>query len=377
MNNIANQEQYRKTKVVPHDPAWSTYYDEERKIISDILKDDLYTIHHIGSTSVPGLAAKPVIDILVAVKDITKLEQYKPQLESMGYHWMGEYGIEGRRYLWKVKNEALDFHLQCYQFDHSGVKKCLIFRNFLIAHPSKALLYADAKEKASLIHPEDAHAYWEEKRPVVETLLEEALQWYENRKKIKVESEGTAYDLISQDFASLRDTYTERKFLDFVIEKLSPEATILDLGCGSGHPIASYLIEKKFSVTGIDVSKELLKVAQQNFPDMNFIYGDMRTITIKNKYDAVIAWDSFFHLPKDDQINMFSRFASWLKKGGILVFTSGDADGELLHEDMFGMTFSFYSLSPASYQDLLEKQGFTILLQEKDQEQHMVWIAKK
>src|SRR5437868_672555 len=113
MNEFNNSEQFRKTKIIPYDSNWPLLYANESKKVATLLKNDLIGIYHIGSTAVPGMAAKPVIDILVVVKDITQLDNFKDKLESLGYHWMGEYSIPGRRYLWKVENDEIDFHLQC------------------------------------------------------------------------------------------------------------------------------------------------------------------------------------------------------------------------------------------------------------------------
>lgn len=152
----------------------------------------------------------------------------------------------------------------------------------------------------------------------------------------------------------------------------------MDVGCGSGYPIASYLSQHGLVVTGIDASRELLKIAKQKFSNLQWIYGDMRTISHNKKYDAVIAWDSFFHLPKVDQELMFLRFANWLKNKGQLLFTTGDAESEIINSEMLGQVFSFYSLEPKVYKKLLEKQHFKMLLCEKDQDEepHLVWIAE-
>lgn len=181
MDKLNKSEQFRKTNVVPYHSDWPLLYVLESKKVAAVLKKNLIAVHHIGSTAVPGMAAKPVIDILVILRDITQLESHKIELESLGYHWMGEYGIPGRCYLWKVESNQIDFHLQCFQGDHIGSKNTLIFRDFLIAHPDKALEYARAKRRASEKFPSDGHAYWYEKKSVVDVLLEAALCWYKKQ----------------------------------------------------------------------------------------------------------------------------------------------------------------------------------------------------
>lgn len=193
----------------------------------------------------------------------------------------------------------------------------------------------------------------------------------------KMKNEGEKYDKIALDFAKMRDSFaTEKKYLDLFIQYLQPESSILDIGCGSGYPIASYLIENNFHVTGVDASQELLKIAKNNCPSMTFIYGDVRDIKLNEKYDAIIEWWCLTHLPKDDHIAMISNFASWLKPGGILEFTTGDHEFEESSSDMLGQELFFYSLEPSVYENHLKKNGFKLLLRENDQEKHLVWIAR-
>ncbi len=192
------------------------------------------------------------------------------------------------------------------------------------------------------------------------------------------ENEGKKYDLIASGFAKMRDSFnTEKKYLDLFAEYLKPQSHILDVGCGSGCPIASYFLEKGFQVTGVDASEELLKIAKSKCPAMKCVYGDVRTVLLDDQYDGIIEWWCLFHLPKPDHAKMIARFSSWLKRDGILEFTSGDNEHESSSSDMLNMELSFYSLAPEAYEKLLKEHGFKILLKESDQEQHLVWIVKK
>ncbi len=193
-----------------------------------------------------------------------------------------------------------------------------------------------------------------------------------------MKNEGERYDLIAKGFAEMRDSFaTEQKYIDLFIRHLGDGRKVLDVGCGSGFPIASYLIKQGLQVTGVDASKELLAIAKVKCPDMQQIYGDVRHIAINEKYDGVIEWWCLFHLPKEDHQRMISRFAHWLKLDGILEFTTGDREYAASDSNMLGQELSFYSLNPADYEKYLKKSGFKILLCESDQEQHLVWIAKK
>lgn len=196
--------------------------------------------------------------------------------------------------------------------------------------------------------------------------------------KYKIDNnQGKRYNLIASGFANMRDSFsTEQKYLDLFMQYLQPGSHILDVGCGSGYPIASYLIERGFQVTGVDASQELLKIAEKKCPAMKCVYGDVRNANIQERFDAIIEWWCLFHLPKQDHEKMIQRFASWLKPGGILEFTTGDHEYEEKSSDMLNQELCFYSLEPVAYEKALKENGFKVLLKENDQETHLVWIAK-
>jgi 2-polyprenyl-3-methyl-5-hydroxy-6-metoxy-1,4-benzoquinol methylase len=193
-----------------------------------------------------------------------------------------------------------------------------------------------------------------------------------------MENQGERYDKIAAEFAALRDSFnTEKNFIDQFIHYLQPGAHILDIGCGSGYPIADYILKHGFKVTGIDGSKELLAIAKSNYSKMECIYGDVRSIKIEKKYDALIEWWCLFHLPKEDQLKMITRFSLWLKNSGVLEFTTGDSDFEAYNNDMLNQELAFYSCDAKLYEKALRKAGFKLLLKEYDQPGHLVWIAQK
>ncbi len=110
---------------------------------------------------------------------------------------------------------------------------------------------------------------------------------------------------------------------------------------------------------------------------MRGLYGDVRTIEFNETVDTIVEWWCIFHLPKSDHELMIARFAQWLKSGGILEFTSGDSEFERTDSNMLNQGLHFYSLDPQIYEQHLKKYGFEILLKQSDQDQHLVWIAKK
>ncbi|TDO23869.1 class I SAM-dependent methyltransferase [Pedobacter duraquae] len=187
------------------------------------------------------------------------------------------------------------------------------------------------------------------------------------------------YDKIAAWFAENRiNGLLEQKYLERLISLLPKNALVLDLGCGTGKPILEYLSRNNMAIIGVDASEEILKIAQANFPTTTFILQDMRLLNLKRQFDAIIAWHSFFHLSAAEQPAMFARFASHLKPGGILLFTSGTERGEAW--GMNGGENLFHaSLDPKEYLDLLQSNNFTVIEHvEKDPECNYdtVWLAK-
>src|SRR5918999_3378331 len=100
----------RKVEVVPHNPQWRDAYEAEAKHVVAALGENVVAIHHIGSTAIPDIYAKPVIDLLVEVRDITEVDGRSSAMEPLGYEVMGEYGIPGRRYFRKDDQEEIRTH---------------------------------------------------------------------------------------------------------------------------------------------------------------------------------------------------------------------------------------------------------------------------
>src|SRR4051812_18321088 len=123
-------------------------------------------------------------------------------------------------------------------------------------------------------------------------------------------------------------TLLEKPYLTALLEKVRPNPSVLDLGCGSGEPIARFLIEAGCQLTGVDGSAAMIALCRQRFPQMEWMQADMRELHLGRKFDAIIAWDSFFHLSGQDQRAMFAIFLSHIDQGGVLLFTAGFEQGE-------------------------------------------------
>lgn len=187
------------------------------------------------------------------------------------------------------------------------------------------------------------------------------------------------YDRIAGWFDSRRGKgLMESEYLEAMLARLPAGGAVLDLGCGSGEPLAGFFIRKGFQVTGVDGSPRMIAMCRERFPAMAWLVADMRGLALGRRFDAVVAWDSFFHLSKEDQRVMFAVFAAHLNKGGLLLFTSGPAEGETSGV-MEGDTFHYSSLSPEEYRALLAARGMEVLLHKAEDPAcggHTVWLAR-
>lgn len=127
--------------VTEYQPAWVEQFEEEAQALKQILKENCLKVEHIGSTSVPNLAAKPIIDFLVIVEEIEKVDLLQGEFERIGYEYMGEFGLSGRRYLRKGPIKRTH-HVHIYQFDNTQeILRHLAFRNYLRENPAIATTY--------------------------------------------------------------------------------------------------------------------------------------------------------------------------------------------------------------------------------------------
>ncbi|WP_130804248.1 class I SAM-dependent methyltransferase [Acinetobacter ihumii] len=188
------------------------------------------------------------------------------------------------------------------------------------------------------------------------------------------------YQKYGRDWTQLRgDDLYEKIWLDRFLAFLSASASVLDLGCGSGRTIAAYLIARGCQVTGVDRSEVMLDMAREHFPEQTWINADMRQFDSEQKFDGILAWDSFFHLRPEDQRAMFARFSAHAKFGTALMFTSGPRHGEAIGE-MFGEPLYHASLDAEEYRALLAEYGFDVvkmIVEDPECMGHTVWLARK
>lgn len=167
----------RPVALSPHDPQWAV---RAAALIADLraaAPGVFAALHHIGSTTVPGLVAKPVIDLLGEVADLAAVEAARPALEAAGWRWRGENGAAGRRYftLDDPETAARAAHLHVHAAGDPMIPWHLAFRDRLRAEPETAEAYAREKARCAARHPGDSGAYAACKRAWTDRVAGEAV----------------------------------------------------------------------------------------------------------------------------------------------------------------------------------------------------------
>lgn len=169
----------RKVEVCSYTERWTFMFAEEAEKLKLIFGNQMVDIHHIGSTSVPGLKAKPIIDIMPVVKEIDLVEKFNIEMQNIGYVSKGENGIPGRRYFQKGGDNR-SHHVHIYQVGSDEIKRHLAFRDYLKSHPDLKKAYGTLKEKLAQQFPYDIEAYINGKDHLAKEIEARAIKWYKS-----------------------------------------------------------------------------------------------------------------------------------------------------------------------------------------------------
>lgn len=147
--------------LVQHDPAWADQARREGDRLKGAAGEAVLAIHHIGSTAIPGIRAKPVLDLIPVVRSLEIFDASRPVIEALGYSWWGEYGLPGRRYCTlddpQTGNRLVQLH--CFEQGSPEIARHLAFRDYLRVHPEIARAYEAEKIRCRDRHPGNSHAY--------------------------------------------------------------------------------------------------------------------------------------------------------------------------------------------------------------------------
>jgi SAM-dependent methyltransferase len=155
-------------------------------------------------------------------------------------------------------------------------------------------------------------------------------------------------------------SWPDKPWHDRFIANLPKGASVLDLGCGSGAPVALNMAARGLHVTGVDASSTLISLCRDRLPNQEWMVADMRSLKLGRRFNGVLAWDSFFHLNPGDQRCMFDVFAAHAAKSAVLMFNAGPAHGEAIGSYR-GDPLYHASLSAAEYEALLAQSGFDVI----------------
>jgi GrpB-like predicted nucleotidyltransferase (UPF0157 family) len=176
------QSERMAVELVEPNPDWPTIAEKESRRLADVIRPTLVVIHHIGSTAIPGIRAKPTIDLLPLVRSLAALDARKNDVIALGYQWRGEFGLAGRRFLTLTHDGKRLFNVHCYEQTNSEVIRHLAFRDYLRAHPDVAKEYEIEKLKARALQPDDVLAYNDAKNDWIKKTEKLALEWYGTRR---------------------------------------------------------------------------------------------------------------------------------------------------------------------------------------------------
>ncbi|MEG4632546.1 GrpB family protein [Microcoleus sp. AR_TQ3_B6] len=167
-----------KVEVVPHEPNWCSAFETESKLIALALRDNVVAIHHIGSTAIPQIHAKPIIDMLVEVKDITKIDVQSSEIEALGYEAMGEFGISGRRFFRKGNEAGIrTHHIHTFEVASPQIERHLAFRDYMISHPEEAQQYSELKRELANKYHDNIQGYMDGKDGFIKAMDLKAAKW--------------------------------------------------------------------------------------------------------------------------------------------------------------------------------------------------------
>ena len=170
---------------------------------------------------------------------------------------------------------------------------------------------------------------------------------------------AAGYDRCAQAYASSRSSKAP-EYLSVLTERVSAGDRVLDVGCGSGKPIAATL-SKRFLVTGIDISAEQILLAKDAIPAGTFIHGDATELTFKeNSFDATVMLYTLFHIPRDEQLIFLTKLRSWLVPGGLLLVSlARDSEPGYTEDDFFGVAMYWSHFSKEDTLVVLKQAGFS------------------
>ncbi|WP_429950077.1 GrpB family protein [Enterococcus sp. AZ101] len=167
----------RKIEVIAPQKRWSEQFEQEQDRLEKVFNKQILAIHHIGSTAIKNSKAKPVIDMLMVVKDIQVIDSYNQEMIKIDYECLGENGILGRRFFSKGGDNR-SHHLHVFQEEHPEIQRHLLFRDFMNSHSEEVLAYSQLKLELAQKFPYDIESYVAGKDAFIKKIDQKAKSWY-------------------------------------------------------------------------------------------------------------------------------------------------------------------------------------------------------
>ncbi len=161
-------------EIAEYDPNWPDLFERERALIAGALGGLVVAVEHVGSTAVPGLGAKPVIDIMIGVRTLADGEKCVGPLEGLGYEYKGELGIPGRLYFYRLAKGWRSHQLHMVEYGSDLWERHLLFRDYLREHPQEAVEYYRLKVRLATEFRMNREGYTEAKTAFIESVLAQA-----------------------------------------------------------------------------------------------------------------------------------------------------------------------------------------------------------
>jgi SAM-dependent methyltransferase len=175
-----------------------------------------------------------------------------------------------------------------------------------------------------------------------------------------------SYNAIAEQWDDARRSFVgrERDYLDLLLAEIDAPGRVLDVGCGSGRPLAEHVLACGHDVTGVDQSTALLALARRRFPGARWIEADVREFSCDEQFDAIVMWDCLFHVEREWQEPILERLTRMLRPSGRLMLTVGGSAHPAFVDSMFGQSFFYDSHPPETVLALLQRVGLVPLLAE-------------
>ena len=190
----------------------------------------------------------------------------------------------------------------------------------------------------------------------------------------------TPYDDIADEWHAAPREFRARKYVEMVLEGLAGGARVLDLGCGTGEPVARFLAERGFRVVCVDESEGMLEIARRVVPGAEFVRADMCEASLEGGFAAAVAWDSVFHVARSRHREVYAKLFGLLEPGGRLLLSAGGTGDEGFTSEMYGRRFFYSGHEPSETVRLLTVEGFVVELCEEDDPSsrgHIAVVARK